>query len=210
MRRIEKNEPTWFAQFLKHKILRDWDNDMPNDKKREVRNYILENEQDFYSAYTEKLLSLDDAGTHIDHFRKQSLFSSLHFNWSNLFVDKHMGEYGADYKDSKKSPVRNTADYKRIIDPQAEDPHHYFRYMANGDIASRENLNEFDKEKAEFTIKAFNLCHPSLSQERYSVILKIKSLKSGGIAANDIKCYLEKTNFPSLIEYFCDEVFDLL
>lgn len=143
----------------------------------------------------------------MDHFLKQQFCTvRQRFEWTNLFVDEHVGseQYGADYKDnSKYSPVKSLEDNQKLINPSLEDPHDYFEYVANGDIVPKSGLNPFQKDRADFTIKAFNL-NGSLTNQRRVVLRMVAAYKLGNCSAEDTKdALLADCSFPSMIEYFC-------
>ena len=207
MRKIVKREPLPILSdyVRKHKPTR-WE-DVPFEIRANVREYILNSEQSGFSAYTERKLDGADESLHVDHFLKQQLCTVRErFEWTNLFVDEHAGseQYGADYKDnSKHSPVKSLKDNQKLINPSLEDPHDYFEYVANGDIVPKSGLNQFQKERADFTIKAFNL-NGSLANQRRDVLRMIAAYKLGNFTAEDTKTTLSLScSFPSLIEYFC-------
>lgn len=215
MRRIVKREPLpALSDYVrKHKPTR-WE-DVPWEIRANVREYILNSEQSGFSAYTERRLDGADESLHVDHFLKQQLCTvRQRFEWTNLFVDEHAGseQYGADYKDnSKNSPVNSLEDNQKLINPSMEDPHDYFEYVANGDIVPKSGLHRFQKERADFTIKAFNL-NGSLTNQRREVLRMIAAYKLGECSAEDTKAtLLLSCSFPSLVEYFCSpEMWDCI
>ena len=207
MRKIDKSEPLQvLSDYVKgHKPTR-WE-DVPMEIRAKVREYILDSEQFGFSAYTERKLDGADESLHVDHFLKQQFCTVRQkFEWTNLFVDEHAGseQYGADYKDnSKHSPVHSLEDNKKLINSSLEDPHDYFEYFANGDIVPKSGLNQFQKERADFTIKAFNL-NGCLTNQRRHVLRMIASCKLGHCTPEYTKAtLLLSCSFPSAIEYFC-------
>lgn len=208
MRKIDKSEPLRdFIDFVRKNNPRDWDVDVPSDLKRNVREHILYVEQNQWSAYTERKLDNNDATLHVDHLVKQQYCKSgQQFEWTNLFVDEHAGieRYGADFKDnSKKRVVKSLDDCLKLINPAKEDPHDYFSYAVNGEIMAKFEIDEIKREKADFTICAFNL-NEHLKYQRREVLRAIALYKISGHSADDTKSSLLKcSSFPSLIEYFC-------
>lgn len=184
----------------------DWDNDIPATVKRSARTCILENEQDLRSAYTEKAIRTDNS--HIDHFRKQSLFPNLSLDWDNMLVDEHNGNYGADYKDDK---IKKKEDYDGLFDPVADQPQQYFEYYTNGEIVPKNGIDENSRTRAERTIEVFNLNHPELVSLRANHIQNIINTKNGGLQADAIKLFLATYGFISVTEYYCQpDNFELL
>lgn len=164
MRKIDKGAPiASFTEFVRTHRPVKWED--AKDVSRVWREYILEYEQHHLSGYTEEPLRLDD--THIDHFRKQSLFNTLIFNWDNYIVDKKNDTYGARYKDKV---VTTIASNERLINPATEDASRFFKYGLNGRIDVAEGLGELEKDRAIFTMQAFNLNEASLVERRRVII----------------------------------------
>ena len=164
MRKILKGEPMpSFVEFVRRHHPTRWED--ASDVRRIWREYILEYEQHRLSGYTEKPVLLDQS--HIDHFRKQSLFNTLIFDWNNYIVDGQDDTFGAKYKDRY---VKTRADNEKLINPVTEDASCYFKYELNGKIDVADGLSEFDIERANYTIDAFNLNEASLMDRRRIVI----------------------------------------
>ncbi len=164
MRKIGKGEPiASFSEFVRTHRSAKWED--AKDVSRVWREYILEYEQHRLSGYSEEPLRLDDA--HIDHFRKQSLFNNLIFCWDNYIVDKNNDTYGARFKDSV---IITRADNERLINPVVEEASRFFKYGLNGRIEVDEGLGEQEKERATFTLQAFNLNEASLVDRRRVII----------------------------------------
>ena len=113
MKRINKKEPVFFSEFIRKKKPVEWD-EVSCAIGKDIRTYILSgskpeskkeqnnfSEQNFQCAYTETDIEPKSASSHIDHFRKQSIFPSLKFSWSNLLVSTNNESFGAKYKDNK-------------------------------------------------------------------------------------------------------------
>ena len=149
-------------------------------------------------GYTELPLKYDGSDVHIDHFKKRADYPKDTFKWDNLIVDKHVHDksYGADCKDDHVT----CQSYDKIINPVTEDPHHYFRYMNNGEIVPKDRLSDNDKQKALCTIGLFNLNHRYLLQRRSGLINQINSCHD--LDYKVIKNSLSDQGFLSVIEYF--------
>lgn len=211
MRRIVKGIPVKsLMDFAKLNKKATWEQVAPKVRRDVVEG--LANEQLNLDGYTERLLELDDKNTHIDHFKKRTLFPQLTFKWDNLILAEHSMAFGADAKDNySKDRVKRKEDYLMVVDPVYEDPHQYFSYLLDGAIVPKAELNEKEKQKAQYTIDCFCLNNIALKQGRCDVIEAIKSLKNGDCSSNDILNYLSDYNYPSVLEYFCSpEVFCVL
>ena len=164
MRKIDKGAPiASFSDFVRTHQPVKWED--AKDVSRLWRKHILEYEQHRLSGYTEKPLLL--AGSHIDHFRKQSLFNAFVFDWNNFVVDGVDETYGARFKDKY---VKSCEDNEKLINPVTEDASRYFKYELNGNIAVVTGLTPDDSARADYTIKAFNLNEASLSERRRIII----------------------------------------
>lgn len=164
MRKIDKGAPiASFSDFVRTHQPTMWED--AKDVSRLWRKHILEYEQHRLSGYTEKPLLL--AGSHIDHFRKQSLFNAFVFDWNNFVVDGVDETYGARFKDKY---VKSCEDNEKLINPVTEDASRYFKYELNGNIAVVTGLTPDDSARADYTIKAFNLNEASLSERRRIII----------------------------------------
>lgn len=209
MRHIYKKEaPQSFKDFVNKKKPKVWKDIQEydfTDGMKECRKYILEDEQMGLGGYTELPLSYDREGIHIDHFKKRSLFISAKdiYDWNNFIVDVHVNNksYGADYKDDN---IKDRDSYNKIINPIEEDPHHYFQYMENGDIAPQADLSKIEKDKAEYTIEKFNLNHPYLRKRRSDIIKQLNSFSDNNFGCDIIKEALRAYGFLSVIEFYTE------
>lgn len=159
MKSIVKSEPDFYTKEVKKKPS-TWNE--VREIREDLRGYILENEQSYQCAYTEKRLHKSASSSHLDHFKKQDDFPNLRFDYNNIFVaDKHE-EYGAKFKDK----FIKKADYDKLLHPCNDDIDGRFRYLiSTGEIEQNNN----DDIKAGFTISAFNLNHTELCDLRYDI-----------------------------------------
>ncbi len=198
MRKIDKGDPMpSFSEFVSRNHPVKWED--AKAVSRIWREYILMYEQHWLSGYTEEPLRLDDS--HIDHFRKQSLFNTLVFDWSNFIVDQKNDTYGAKYKDNI---VKTKVDYEKLINPATEDAANFFKYEVNGKIDIADGLSEHDKMRALFTINAFNLNESSLV-ERRKVILNIIMDSFNDLSDDMVRDALAAEGFTSVVEQLLKE-----
>ena len=164
MRKIDKGAPDpSFPEFVSQHHPTKWED--ANDLSHTWREYILEYEQHRLSGYTEEPVRLDSS--HIDHFRKQSLFNTLVFDWNNFVVDSNNETYGAKCKDKF---IKTREDNEKLINPVTEDASRFFTYQLNGTIDVADGLSEEDRARAEFTKDAFNLNEGGLVDRRRLII----------------------------------------
>lgn len=191
-------EPEDFSRYMKHHKLRHWEDADGNEKAR-WRAYILQNEQNGSSLYTEEPCG---EHSHIGHFRKRSDFPNLTFSWSNFIVDGINEEYGAKHKDKTKGML----DYDRLIDPVAEDPQPFFTYYADGSIEPNKELSEKDSERAVYTIGVFNLNHPSLKHRREEIFNTFNQETSNRAEAEQMAQSFSSYGFPSVVRQILSEL----
>lgn len=164
MRKIDKGAPMHsFTEFVNLHHPTKWDD--AKDVSHIWRQHILEYEQHRLSGYTEEPVCFEKS--HIDHFLKQSLFNTLVFDWNNLIVDNNDDTHGAKHKDKT---VKNKVDNEKLVNPVEEDASHFFKYELNGKIDVANGLSEMDRERAAFTINAFNLNESSLVDRRKKIV----------------------------------------
>ncbi len=165
MKKINKNEPDFYKEFAEQNKPRSW-GDLSGKLGYDIREYMLKEEQNFQCAYTE--IHLDPADSHVDHFRKQSLFPKSVFEWNNLLTDCNSEYYGAKFKDKN---IKKKEDYQYLINPVREDPKRYFNYSITGEmLADKEN------RKGRFTIDSFNLNDYALVEQRKIVASHVKAM----------------------------------
>ena len=175
----------------------DWT--LSKDYHAKWREFILQNEQDGLSAYTE--LPIKMGNSHIDHFLKRSLFHNKVHSWENLIVDGIDETYGAKYKDKI---IKTCEENTRLLNPIFDDPCMFFKYKVDGRIMSLELLSDADKERAEFTINTFNLNEASLV-ERRRMLFNIGSQIFRELTLEESLEYLNSYGFPSVIEQIYNE-----
>ena len=198
MIKIDKGAPTpSFTEFVKQHHPAKWED--AKTVNHVWRKYILEYEQHRLSGYTEEPVRFDIS--HIDHFRKQSLFNSLVFDWNNFIVDSNDETHGAKFKDKY---VKTMADNEKLINPVEEDASHYFKYELNGKVNVADGLSETGRKRAAYTIEAFNLNESSLV-ERRRVMVNIMMDSYSDLDDETIIEALAAEGFTSVVEQLLKE-----
>ena len=184
MKKILKNQPQFFIDYLIKKKPNTW-GELSKEVRHNVRIYMLSgmcpddnteiipSEQNFQCAYTE--LNIEPESSHVDHFRKQSIFPSHKyiFNWSNLFTACNNEDFGAKFKDKKIKKV----DYQCLINPALDDPNDYLTYNLLGEILEKaSDKKSIQYKKAKTTIYLFNLNDYSLVQQRKTVSKQVQAM----------------------------------
>ena len=172
MRRIVKTEPNFsFSNFVLRNNPQNWE-ELPVDIKNTAKEYILNNEQNGLSGYTEKPVTKK---SHIDHYIKRDLNPGLTFDWNNLILDEMPDFYGARYKDTQ---IHHFNQYTTILNPVTEDVHLLFYYLVTGRIEPHPNLTDIERVKAKNTIDIFNLNHPDLVNKRKGILKNIQDYQN--------------------------------
>ncbi len=168
MRKINKIELDFYKKLIRKNKPEKWKD---VQKKTDIRNYMLSDEQNYQCAYTEQ--RIDTETSHTDHYIKQSfilqgLFKPITiFNWENLFTSCNNEFYGAKYKDKHIKP----SDYKKLINPVRENSSDYFKYTWFGEIIVKEA-----NTKGINTVKLFNLNDSVLIEQRKVVAFQVKTM----------------------------------
>ena len=177
MFKVQKSEPEFFTT-AKRRVNRPnessaWANDNIENIRKDLALKILQ-EQNSLCIYCEKSVEDYPNKCHIDHFKKRDLFPNETLNYNNLFISCNKENRCAKYKDRYIS----REDYNRFINPVIENPEDFLEYTFYGELEPKSNLNEFDREKAEFTIGILNLNDKSLVEERKSIVTQLRFIIS--------------------------------
>tara|TARA_R110002167_G_scaffold123868_3_gene302998 strand:+ start:136 stop:744 length:609 start_codon:yes stop_codon:yes gene_type:complete len=107
-----------------------------------------------FCAYCER--KLNDK-KHIEHFVPKRDDKKLEHEWENLFGSCGNSTQPWDscgiFKDEKARPYN----FKHLIKPDVESPDKYLKFSSTGTVKPKPNLNGLDLEKAQETIRVFNL-----------------------------------------------------
>ena len=164
MKKINKSEPVFYQNYISGNKPQTW-KQLSFDIGFDMRTYMLMEEQNFQCAYTE--IRLEPEQSHIDHFKKKSLYPNLTFQWNNLLTSSNYDFYGARFKDKHIKK----AHYQNIINPVIENPQQYFTYSFTGEI-----LIDPKNEKAKLTVEIFNLNDRSLVEQRKAIAEVIRAM----------------------------------
>ncbi len=129
-----------------------------SQKKRELKKYILENEQNWLCGYCEKKIKDADLKdhTHLEHVKPKSLdYDNLTFDYQNLIVSCDgtcENTRSSNTQRTCETRKGNKYDESKFLNPTLEkNIRKYFIY--DGEIAVRIEASDLDKEKAEYTIE---------------------------------------------------------
>lgn len=176
-----------------------WDEFVENDHDgyqacREQANA----EQQGVCAYTELPLDVEKVTVHFDHYRKKSIYPKLRFKWENLFAAVKDNRFGADYKDGIVNGRNHNQMYASILSPLTANLQDYFHYSTSGEIEPMSGLSEENQEKAEATIRVFNLNEAELVSRRRTMMAQIVYYED--LPEEDIRSSFEGFGFPSVVD----------
>lgn len=126
----------------------------------------LEVMQGVRCAYCES--EIGDGNRHIEHFRQKGRDATVTFLWSNVFGSCNSEDSCGKHKDN--CGAYNPGD---LLKPDVDDADDYFIFVSDGSIAPRADLDAARKQRAEETLRIFNLAaqHGALRQRRRVAVL---------------------------------------
>lgn len=163
-----------------------WSQFRANRKYRELVLALAEMQESFNSsgerlvrcAYCEIAIhapngnnpSVDDTKqSHVEHFRTQSSFPELRFQWENLFLS--CLQYNLCGKSKDDGPDPYVPD--DLIKPDHDDPAKFFRYTFSGTVEPQEGLSPMDAHRARTTISVLRLNDEPLNTKRETLLSEI-------------------------------------
>ena len=177
MLKIDKNQPTFFAELVKNR--KKWEEF--KDKKR--LNEFLLKEQEYMCVYCESKIIKE---FHIDHFYKRDLFPNLTFDYNNLFISCNDENHSAKYKDKFGLKKEEFANIYSPLDIKLNE----FEYSWTGEILGK-------TQKAQKTIEVFNLNNNILIQKRSKIIKQLYSYQN--LDFNIFECFGE---FKTFLDFY--------
>lgn len=177
----KKEEPEFFKKFKIRSKPHNW-SECDFSIKKELKNYMLEYEQNYYCPYCELKINVEES--QVEHIKPKEKFPELMHEYSNYLTGCKSPKTCGQFKANQWS--------EKFIDPTVEDPEEYFTYdIKTGKIIPKEK-ERLKVEKADYTIKVLNLNDKRLCEIRKTFIEQ--NLKN-------MECldYIDK--FPSLKEY---------
>lgn len=139
--------------------LQNWDAVGPGEKAQ-IRESLV-NMQGERCAYCECPIASPKG--HIEHFFPRSRFPKKIFDWDNLF-------FSCDAKDTcgrrKDSSATGSYDPATLIKPDVDEPDDYLHFLSDGKVVARRGLAGAQHDRAEETIRIFNLNAPMLQGRR--------------------------------------------
>ena len=200
MLKINKtSEPNFLKEFKKKEKPKNW-KDFDFEIKKELKNYMLENEQKIgnnsYCPYCERKI-IASKNSQIEHIKPKDRFPELFSDYKNFITGCLNIESCGSKKSNKWSDL--------FINPVIDNPEKYFSYnRMTGEIISRKDISEKELEKVEYTIKILNLNGDKrLLKGRKSVIKMIENYQK---TYDDeiLKEISEDLDFPTLRNFLIE------
>ncbi len=181
MLKISKTEPLYFthakSKVREPNIKGAWGDNNIALIREQLRDDILNNEQNGLCVYCEKKILSCAKKSNIDHFETRNLVPEKTLDYQNLFVSCNTRGRCSNFKDSRKSPLKYKADYENIVYPLKEGSDAFFDYLTSGEITPL-------SDKEAFTVEVFNLNQQSLRDERK--LLADTLMCCGGLSLEEI------------------------
>jgi len=200
MLRINKNtEPNFLLEFKRKRNPKAWDDYSDGNIKREIKTFILKNEQRNYCPYCEKSIYKINEG-HIEHIKPRDLFPKLFHEYNNLIVSCNEKNSCGSVKQNKYS--------KEFINPVTENPKEFLTYnLASGEIVPiYKDVEDIRNKRAAYTIKILNLNNYVLKDARKNLIQILEVYREN---FEEFTSYLQYFlddghNFPGLITFYME------
>lgn len=153
---IKKSTPDFFITDTSGLIT--W-NSYNSNRKRYLKEFILENEQNWLCCYCEKKITADKTSSHIEHVKPKSLdVLALTFDYNNLLVScegNHFNEIGDNTKSSCGHKKDNLFDEEKFLNPiEVSNICDYFTFDSDTGMISASSK---DSIKANYTLEVLNL-----------------------------------------------------
>lgn len=184
----KQREPDFFRDFKrknKQKI-NNWD-DMNDyfEIKKELRLYMLIEEQNLFCPYCEGMINTEEEGS-IEHIKPKDRFKDLILEYNNLITSCKSNFSCDNFKGGSWDD--------KFINPVIDNPKEYFSYdLYTGEIIPKEESGII-YERAKQTIEMLNLNHNKIKRARKTFIIQIAQAKPEEL------CYYNQ--YPSLLNYY--------
>ena len=124
--------------------------DVEQADKTEIWRHLNQMQQQ-RCAYCERYIK-KKSRRHIEHFRQRSRYPEGTFAWINLFGSCNFNKNCGKHKDSVPAYPP-----EELIKPDVEDPEYFLKFLPNGRVVPRGDLNRQEANRANNTIRIFNL-----------------------------------------------------
>lgn len=145
--------------------------------KEEIRSALFTIQGD-RCAYCERRTGNGPNDGHIEHFRDQAGHEHLECDWTNMLwscIDENTcGKYKDKCRHASGPQKKFNSDH--VINPAIDDPEKYFVFVYDGTISLVEDLDTYDKLRAEETLRIFQLRSVLLKKSREDAVSPIKRI----------------------------------
>ena len=205
MLKINKtSEPNFLKEFKKKEKPKNW-KDFDFGIKKELKNYMLENEQKIgnnsYCPYCERKI-IASKNSQIEHIKPKDRFPELFSNYENFITGCLNIESCGSKKGNKWSEL--------FVNPVIYEPSKYFSYnRMTGEIIPKKDITDIDLEKANYTIEILNLNDDKrLLKGRKSVIKILQKYQKIYKDEKILKEISEDLDFPTLRNFLIESFND--
>ena len=185
------------------------------DKKRKLKEYILDKEQDFLCIYCESRITTNKTDSHIEHIKpkEDNKYPELTFDYKNLVVSCQGNCHNKEDDNRRYScghRKNNEYNEELFLDPTTKtDIADYFEYEEYIDIEddiTKVRIKESQKEidKSEYMIRILNLNdeNTNITKERYLEFVKFENMiVEGGLDIDEIREFSRGFPFISYLRY---------
>lgn len=199
MLKVDKQvEPDFFTKFKNKEKPRHWNDYNNYNIKSELKEFMLNNEQDGYCPYCEQLITSSNKDSHIEHIKpKNGVYAGLFQDYNNLITccttNGICGNAKKDYYDDK------------FINVVTDNPDDYLIYdISSGKIIPIHEEGP-DYERAVYTINLLNLNDIKLVNLRKVFIWELNFSEE-----EELVDFIEnkEVNFIGIVNYFKKEFFE--
>jgi len=138
--------------------------------KAKVQENLLD-EQYGLCCYSEIRADLEGLGYHIEHLRPKSLYPAQTFDYTNLAASALSSNDLTTFKTIKEETFGGHAKLSKFdpalfVSCHDLDCARYFAYLSDGRVVASDNLNNLEKDRANYNIGLLNLNSPYLTNRR--------------------------------------------
>lgn len=159
MHKIDRSSVTAPACITPHDPARQYSN-LRKPQRAEIRTALLTMQQN-RCAYCERRTGTGENDGHIEHFRRQEIFTQLTTQWNNLFWSctdpKFCGKHKDECKHVGSTGKCRSVNMDDVIDPCADDPERFMQFISDGTIQPRSNLTLDEQRRYSETLRVFQL-----------------------------------------------------
>ena len=159
---------------------------------------LASSDQKNMCGYTEMPLGGKGLQLHLDHYKKKSIYPALTFEWENLVFAVKDNRFGADFKDKVVDGKNAATVYASILNPVLDEAQDCFYYDTGGRVYPIKSMTEGQRNKAQETIRVFNLNETELVSRRRTMISQLSAFTD--VSEADIRSLFSEYGFATVLE----------